>query len=96
MAQSDDLDPSLQLDILVVCPHILPGHTAIRHWSISTNNDDATRVLLGLAFRPSISFFGCWPRGQCDTPFHLFTPIIIFFPPTSNPYNSNSKFYLSH
>jgi hypothetical protein len=68
--QSDNLDP--QLDILVVCPHILPSHPAIRQRPISTIND-ATGVFLGLAFRPSISIFGRWPRGQCKPRF-IFHP----------------------
>ena len=59
-----------------MCPHILPPYPALRHWPASTNND-ATRILLGLALRPSIGIFGRWPRAQCDTPFHLFFSTLI-------------------
>lgn len=56
----------IQLVIMVVCPHILATPAALRHWPISTTNINATGVLLGVAFRPSIGMFGRRPRCQCD------------------------------
>ena len=49
---------------MVVCPHFLAPDPPVRYRPISTIVD-ATGVLLGLAFRPSISVLGRWPRCQC-------------------------------
>ena len=51
----------IQLVIMVVCPHILATPAALRHWPISANIN-ATGVLLGVAFRPSIGIFCRGPR----------------------------------
>jgi len=50
---------------MVVCPHFLAPNPFIRYRPISTIVD-ATGVLPGLAFRPSICIFGRWPRCQCE------------------------------
>lgn len=55
----------IQPVIMVVCPFILPPRPPIRHWPISTI-DDATGVLPGATFWPSVGIFGCRPRCQCD------------------------------
>lgn len=69
----------IQLVIMVVCPHILATHAALRHWPISSNIN-AAGVLLGVAFRPSIGIFGRRPRCQCD----LVSSTWDYPPPESN------------
>lgn len=61
-----------------MCPHFLAPDPPIRYRPISTIVD-ATGVLLGLAFRPSISVLSRWPRYQCETRSLgvIFLPISI-------------------
>ena len=82
---------------MVVCPHFLALDPPVRYRPISTIVD-ATGVLLGLAFRPSISVLGRWPRCQCVKRVHSLGDILPLPlpPPISNLNNRVISLTHSH